>query len=64
MPTPESLLRAWLDGVWGRADETAIDRLLHPDGLIHGLPTPDGQPIRGPEQFKPSSACNASSGPN
>jgi predicted ester cyclase len=53
MPTPESLLRAWFDGVWGRADETEIDRLLHPQGLIHGLPTPDGQPICGPEQFKP-----------
>jgi predicted ester cyclase len=53
MPTPESLLRAWFDGVWGQADETAIDRLLHADGLIHGLPTPDGTPLRGPEQFKP-----------
>jgi predicted ester cyclase len=53
MSTPESLLRAWFDGVWGRKDEATIDRLLHADGVIHGLPTPDGQPIRGPEQFKP-----------
>ena len=53
MPTPEELLRAWFDGVWRRGDEAAIDRLLHPQGLVHGLPTPDGQPIRGPEQFKP-----------
>ena len=51
--TPESILRAWFDGVWGRGDEATIDQLLHADGLIHGLPTPDGQPIRGPEQFKP-----------
>ena len=51
--TPESLLRAWFDGVWKDADESAADRLLHPDGLIYGLPTPDGQPIRGADQFKP-----------
>jgi predicted ester cyclase len=50
--TPESILRAWFDGVWNRGDESTIDRLLHADGLIHGLPTPDGQPIRGPENFR------------
>ena len=51
--TPESVLRAWFDGVWNRGDDGAIDRLLHPEGLIHGLPTPDGQPIRGPQNFRP-----------
>ena len=51
--TPESILRAWFDGVWNRADESTIDRLLHSDGVIHGLPTPDGQPIRGPHNFRP-----------
>ena len=51
--TPESILRAWFDGVWNRGDENTIDRLLHSDGLIHGLPTPDGQPIRGPHNFRP-----------
>ena len=51
--TPESILRAWFDGVWNRGDETTIDRLLHPDGVIHGLPTPDGQPIRGAHNFRP-----------
>lgn len=51
--TPESILRAWFDGVWNRGDESAIDRLLHADGVIHGLPTPDGQPIRGPHAFRP-----------
>jgi len=53
MPTPESMLRAWFDEVWNRGDESAIDRLLHADGVIHGLPTPDGQPIRGTHHFKP-----------
>ena len=51
--TPESILRAWFDGVWNRGDESAIDRLLHADGLIHGLPSPDGKPIRGPHNFRP-----------
>jgi steroid delta-isomerase-like uncharacterized protein len=51
--TPESILRAWFDGVWNRGDEGTIDRLLHADTLIHGLPTPDGQPIRGPHEFRP-----------
>jgi predicted ester cyclase len=51
--TPESILRAWFDGLWNRADESTIDRLLHTDGVIHGLPTPDGQPLRGPHNFRP-----------
>jgi len=51
--TPESILRAWFDGLWNRGDESTIDRLLHADGVIHGLPTPDGQPIRGPQNFRP-----------
>jgi predicted ester cyclase len=51
--TPESVLRAWFDGVWNRADESTIDRLMHADTLIHGLPTPDGRPIRGPHNFRP-----------
>ena len=51
--TPDSVLRAWFDGLWNRGDEDTIDRLMHPDGLIHGLPTPDGQPIRGRQNFRP-----------
>ena len=50
--TPDSVLRAWFDGLWNRGDEDTINRLLHPDGLIHGLPTADGQPIRGRQNFK------------
>jgi predicted ester cyclase len=51
--TPESILRAWFDGVWNRGDESTIDRLMHADTLIHGLPTPDGRPICGPHNFRP-----------
>lgn len=51
--TPEAVIHAWFDEVWNAGDESAIDRLFHADGVFHGLPTPDGQPIRGPVQFKP-----------
>jgi steroid delta-isomerase-like uncharacterized protein len=51
--TPESVLRAWFDGVWNRGDASTIDRLIDADTMIHGLPTADGQPIRGPQAFRP-----------
>src|SRR5262245_29684823 len=51
--TPESIVRAWFDGLWNRGDEDTIDRLLHLEGVIHGLPTSDSAPIHGPDNFKP-----------
>ena len=51
--TPESALPLWFENVWNRGDEATIDAMFHVDGAIHGLRTPDGQPIRGPEGFKP-----------
>ena len=51
--TPQVAMRQWFEQLWNQADETTIDRMLHADGVVHGLPTPDGQPIRGPEAFKP-----------
>ena len=62
--TPESILRAWFDGLWNRGDENTIDRLLHADAVIHGLPTPDGQPIRGPHNFRPFYQAFRSAFPN
>lgn len=46
---PDALVRAWFHEVWDLGDESAIDRLMAPDGAVHGL----GTPIRGPEEFKP-----------
>jgi predicted ester cyclase len=46
---PDALVRAWFYEVWDLGDESAIDRLMAPDGAVHGL----GAPIRGPEGFKP-----------
>ena len=51
--TPESAMHMWFENLWNKGDETTIDTMLHADGVVHGLPTPDGQPIRGPEAFKP-----------
>ena len=43
----------WFERVWNQGSEAAIDELLAPDALMHGLAGPDGKPIRGPEGFKP-----------
>jgi steroid delta-isomerase-like uncharacterized protein len=47
--TPDALAREWFDTVWNKQDESAIDRLLHPQAVAHGL---GPQPIKGPDQFK------------
>ena len=48
--TPDALVREWFDQVWNNQDESAIDRLMHPDAKVHGL---GDSPLRGPEGFKP-----------
>ena len=51
--TPQSAMRLWFEQLWNQGDEGTIDRMLHATGKVHGLPTPDGEPIEGPEAFKP-----------
>lgn len=51
--TAEAAMSQWFEQLWNQKDESTIDRMLPDRGMIHGLPTPDGQPIRGPEAFKP-----------
>ena len=48
--SPDSVVRAWFHEVWDEGREEAIDRLMAPDALVHGL---GAEPIRGPEGFKP-----------
>ena len=48
----KQLTRRWFEEVWNRGNETAIDELMAPDGIAHGLGG-DGKPLRGPENFKP-----------
>jgi predicted ester cyclase len=48
--TPDTLARRWFREVWVQGDESAIDRLMHPEAVAYGL---TAEPVRGPAQFKP-----------
>lgn len=52
MTEAEAVVREWFQCVWNDGDASAIDRLLAPRCAVHGLPTPDGRPITGIEEFK------------
>jgi predicted ester cyclase len=52
-PTPDAVARQWFREVWDEGKEEAIDRLMAPDGIVHGLTGPGGPPIVGPAAFKP-----------
>ena len=51
--TPDAVVRTWFEELWNQKREDTIDRLFADDGVAHGLPTPDGSPIRGREEFRP-----------
>ena len=42
---PDAIARRWFKEVWNEGNESAIDRLMHPDAVAHGLA---GDAIRGP----------------
>lgn len=48
--SPDVIAKRWFDEVWNKGDESAIDRMMHPQGIVHGL---GATPIHGPGQFKP-----------
>ena len=49
--TPEAAVRQWFKEVWNEKNEQAIDRLMAPESVVHGLGgTADG--LRGPDGFK------------
>ena len=48
-PTTDEMARQWFEQVWNQGNEEAIDRMLAPDGRIHGL----GGEMVGPGGFKP-----------
>jgi predicted ester cyclase len=52
MPRTDTLLHRWFEEVWNQANPDAIDRLLAPDCVIHGLPDAQGEELCGPEPFK------------
>jgi steroid delta-isomerase-like uncharacterized protein len=49
-----TLLHEWFEQVWNRGDVAAIDRLMAPAAIAHGLVGPDGNALpAGPAGFKP-----------
>lgn len=51
--TPDALTRQWFKEVWDEGREDAIDRIMAPDALVHGLTGPGGPPMTGPAAFRP-----------
>jgi steroid delta-isomerase-like uncharacterized protein len=51
--TPEAIVRQWFDELWNQGREETIDKLLAADAIVHGLPEPEGKPMKGPAGFKP-----------
>ena len=49
----EAFLHRWFEEVWHKGREEAIDEMFAEDGIGYGLPTENGEPIRGPKDFKP-----------
>jgi steroid delta-isomerase-like uncharacterized protein len=45
--------RHWFDEVWNRGNADAIDDMMAPDSVAHGMADPDGQPPQGPDGFRP-----------
>jgi len=49
----ETVLHRWFEEVWNQGRESSIDELMADGALLHGIATPDGQPMRGAADFKP-----------
>jgi steroid delta-isomerase-like uncharacterized protein len=47
-----TLVHRWMEEVWNKKRESAIDEMLAPDGVTHGLLDADGNALRGPDGFK------------
>lgn len=48
----ETLMYRWFEEVWNQGREEAIDEMFAEDGIGYGLPTENGEPIRGPKDFR------------
>ena len=49
----DNLLHRWFEEVWNKGREEVIDELFAAEGVANGLVDETGQPLRGPEGFKP-----------
>lgn len=48
----ETLLHRWFEEAWNKGREEAIDEMFAADGVANGLNDAEGNPVRGPEEFK------------
>jgi len=51
--SPREVTMTWFEQGWNQGSEEVFDRLMLPTAQFHGLDMPDGQPLIGPERFKP-----------
>lgn len=52
MAEHKTLIHRWFEEVWNNRSEDAIDEMFAEDGVANGLNDADGNPLRGPENFK------------
>jgi steroid delta-isomerase-like uncharacterized protein len=50
--SPREASHHWFEELWNKGSESLIDRMLAPDALMHGLPTPDGKPLKGRDGYR------------
>lgn len=48
----DTILHRWFDEVWNKGRREAIDEMLSPDAIAHGLTDANGNEVRGAEAFK------------
>src|SRR5512138_1534112 len=58
----KELIRRWFEEVWNKGRADAIDEMFAADGVAHGLS--DGEPVRGPAEFKKFHASFKGAFPN
>jgi steroid delta-isomerase-like uncharacterized protein len=49
----KAFIRRWFEEVWNKGREEAIDEMFAAEAVANGLVDESGQPLRGPEGFKP-----------
>ena len=47
-----TILHRWLEEVWNNGRAELIDEMIAPNAIAHGLEDPNGNEVRGPEEFK------------
>lgn len=48
-----NLVYRWFDRVWCQGDISAIDEMMAPTAIAYGIHDAEGNPVQGPEGFKP-----------